>query len=106
MGRLVEQLGGGILDVLVAPGGLDVPIGHAAIHDPTEPVRVEEYDVVLAVGVRATDPAAAELVRHAGKAGATAVVVKTSEGVPAALAEAAEDSGVALLAVTPELTWS
>src|SRR5436309_2117358 len=103
MGRLVEQLGGGILDVLVAPAGLDAVVGHAVIHDPTEAARFEPNDVVLAVAVRPTDAAAVDLVRQAGEAGATAVVVKTRDGVPPDLAAAAEAAGVAVLAVTPEI---
>ena len=106
LGRLVEQLGSGVLDVLVAPAGLDVAVGHAAIHDPTEPPRAESRDVILAVAVRPEDPAADELVRLAGAAGATAVVFKTREPAPLELLHAAEAAGVALLAAPPEITWS
>src|SRR3954452_5125754 len=106
LGRLVEQLGSGVLDVVVAPAGLDVAGGQPAIHDPTEPLRAERNDVILAVAVRPADPAAAELVRHAGGAGATAVLLKTPDPAPPDLLQAAEEVGVAILAAPPEITWS
>src|SRR5207248_853517 len=106
MGRLVEQLGSGVLDVRIAPAGLDVPVGHAVIHDPTEAPRIEQHDVVLGVAVPPADAAATELIRDAGQAGATAVILKSSDDLPDDLVAAAEEAGVAILAATPEITWS
>ena len=106
MGRLVEQLGSGVLHVRLAPAGLEVAVGHAVIHDPTESSRIEQHDVVLAVAVRPDDSAARDLVRDAGQAGATAVILKTRDDLPAELLNAAETAGVAVIAATPEITWS
>ena len=102
---VVEHLAG-VLDVLTAPAGLAVPVGHATIHDVAEPDRIELHDVVLAVGLRPEQAAAADLVRVAGAARASAVVLKTADKVPDELAEASRASGVALLGVPPEITWS
>ena len=103
---MLEQLGSGVLQVLAAPAGLDVAVGHAAIHDPTESPRIERDDVVLAVGLRPTDLALRELVRHASEAEATAVVIKTRDDPPPELLAAANGSAVAIVAATPDITWS
>lgn len=106
LGRLLEQLGSGVLDVVVAPAGLDVTVGHAAIHDPTESPRIERDDVVLAVGLRPTDQALRDLLQQAATADATAVVVKTRDTLPSELVSEAEANTVALVAATPDVTWS
>ncbi|HEX9766581.1 MAG TPA: helix-turn-helix domain-containing protein [Nitriliruptorales bacterium] len=104
--RLVDDLGSRIIEVLAAPGGLDIAIGHPVIHDPAEPLVLDEGDLLLAVGVAAEDPAAAELVFQAGKEGASAVFVKVRQLAPERLLKTAEEAGVALFGVTPEMTWT
>jgi hypothetical protein len=106
LGDLVQAVGLGVLQVLAAPGGLDVVIVDAVIHDPDDAPVPHPGDVVLAVGVDARRPEARDLVRDAGAAGAAAVVVKArNEGVPGALVDDATAAGVALLAATPEVAW-
>ena len=106
LGDLVQAVGLGVLEVLAAPGGLDVVIVDAVIHDPDDAPVPHPGDIVLAVGVDARRPEARDLVRDAGAAGAAAVVVKArNEGVPAALVDDATAAGVALLAATPEVAW-
>lgn len=96
----------GVLDVICAPKGLDAPVRNATIHDVSEPDRVEQHDLVLAVGLRPRQAALADLLRVAGEAGATAVVVKAAEAVPGDLIEASRVAGTALLSVPPEMTWA
>jgi len=96
----------GVLDVISAPKGLDVPVRNATIHDVTEPDRIELHDVVLAVGLRPRQAALADLLRVAGDAGATAVVVKVAEPVADDLIDASRVAGTGLLAVPPEISWS
>ena len=57
LGDLVETVG--VLDLLVAPHGIEVPIGEAVIHDPEEGWTGGPTDVILAVGDR-PGPAARE----------------------------------------------
>ena len=96
----------GVLDVISAPKGLDVPVRNATIHDVIEPDRIELHDVVLAVGLRPRQAALADLLRVAGDAGATAVVVKVAEPVADDLIDASRVAGTGLLAVPPEISWS
>ena len=103
---VIEYVGGGVLDVLAAPDGLDVHVGETVIADPEEDWVGGPDDVVLGVGVDPRKPLAVELVRRAAAAGAAAVVVKDRDGAGAAdLADAARELGLALLLATPEVAW-
>ena len=104
LGEVIDHVGDGILEVLAAPKGLDVPVAEAVIADPEEDWAGGADDVVLGVGVEPRR--AADLLRRAGEAGAAAVVLKaraTGEGIE--LADAAREAGVALLVATPEVAW-
>jgi DNA-binding PucR family transcriptional regulator len=96
----------GVLDVICAPKGLAVPVRSATIHDVVEPDRVEAHDLVLAVGVRPNQAALADLLRAAGNAGASGVVVKSAEALSNELVDAAGAAGVALMCVPPEMAWA
>jgi sugar diacid utilization regulator len=106
IGRLVSQLGAGVLDLVAAPDGLDVAVSHDVIHDRSEPSQLEPGDVVLAVGMRVDEDATLDLLRAAGSARAAAVVVKVRDAAPEALRRTAEDAAVAVLAATPDITWA
>src|SRR3954471_11977380 len=106
VGDLVETVGVGVVEVLAAPNGLDVPIADAVILDPDEDWFGDADDVVLAIGVDPRRPEAREVVRRAGAAGAAAVVVKVRDDASIeALVAAANEAGVVLLAATPALAW-
>jgi DNA-binding PucR family transcriptional regulator len=106
LGDVVEDVGGGILDVLAAPKGLDVPVGETVILDPSEDWVGAADDILLAVGVDPRHAQAADVLRRAGEAGVAAVVLKARPGAAAPdLADAAREAGVALLLATPEVAW-
>ena len=103
LGELVESVGVGVLDVLVAPAGLDVPIAGITIHDRTEEPRGTAGELLLAVG-HDTDEAAA-LIEAASLTEAAAVVVKRGPATDVArLVDVAAAAGTALLAAT-DVTW-
>ena len=104
LGDLIETVG--VLDVLVAPRGIDVPIGEVHIYDAEEPWSASASDVILAVGVDVRRAGAADLAEKAGGAGAAALVVKVRdrEGLDA-LTDAARRADVAVLAAPPDLAW-
>lgn len=106
IGRLVEQLGVPVLDLVTAPAGLDVPVGHAVIYDPLEPPSFEPHDIVLAVGIDPATPAAEGLIEAAATGGGSAVLFKTGGAIPDQLIAEAERVHIALLAVTSEITWT
>ncbi|WP_305849693.1 PucR family transcriptional regulator [Pseudonocardia sp. H11422] len=101
---LLVSTGDGMLDVISAPAGLDVPVRRAVIWDPTCPAAVDPGDIVLAVGVSGASPDGVELLDHAAGEGAAAVAVKgplRRSWIDAAR----EQPAVALLEVPRELGW-
>jgi hypothetical protein len=106
LGDVVEYVGTGLLDVVAAPGGLDVVVGETVIYDRTERWVGGPHDIVLAVGVDPSGTDAHDLVRAAAAAGGAAVVVKArGDDGAAALAHTARSQGIALLAATPDVAW-
>lgn len=125
--RLLLALGDPIVDVAAAPDGLDVQVDNVVIIDPEDRVEAREGDLVLLIGVRGG--AARRLVRVLAGQGAAAVAVKAGGHSPAeetippsgehrgrsprsgaadelrTLRAEAQESGVALLAVRPEVRW-
>lgn len=103
LSQVLRDLGPSIVQVIVAPNGLDVPAGGPLIYDSAEPSQIDPGAIVLGVGVRPDEPAARLLVQSASRA--AAIVFKLS-GRDCLVAEAAEASGVALLAVPDEVGWT
>ena len=105
LGLLLDQLGSGVVRILAAPRGLDVDVADVVIHDPLEPPRWHAGDLVLAVGVDPSRREVADLLSRAAEAGVAAVILRVPDAVPAGLVEAADSSGVAAVAVDPEMAW-
>jgi sugar diacid utilization regulator len=104
--RVVTNLGRHIVEVLAAPVGLDVVVTGTVIQDPHEPPHLDAGDLVLAVGVSPDSAAEGALLGAAAKVGAAAVAVKCRATDHPRLVELATRAGIALLAVTPEITWA
>src|SRR3954471_10620665 len=102
--QLVERLHPAVLDVLVAPQGLDVRVGDPVILDPTDTAQPPAGSVVLAVGVDSPHSHGALLAGLADTQ-VCAVVVKHTGALGDAVTAAAEAAGVAVLAAPPALTW-
>jgi hypothetical protein len=102
---LLEPLGSVVLDVVVAPSGLAVPVGEPLIYDPAGGELATADDLLLGVGVDAASPEALDLLEHARQVGASGVILKIEGDPPSALRRAAEHSGVALLAVPTMTAW-
>src|SRR5687768_5986513 len=96
LGRLIEDLGSEILEILVAPRGLDVGVAEAVIYDPSEDTAIERDDIVLAVGAGSDPHIAARVLSDAGLRRASAVAMKLDDEV-AELVQLASDADVALL---------
>jgi DNA-binding PucR family transcriptional regulator len=95
-----------LIDLVCAPRGVDVVVTEAVIHDPAAPPPIGAGALVLAVGVPGRSPDAIDLVRRAGDARAAAVALKFTAQPSARLRKAAEDAGVAVLALPAGITWS
>ena len=105
LAAVVDALGGGVVRVLAAPRGLDVPVGEPVVHDPTGDPPAERTDVLLAVGIEPDRHSAIDLVSRCGELGLTAVLLKADGEVPPGLLAAADAAGVALLAAPREASW-
>jgi sugar diacid utilization regulator len=103
LGRLVESLGGSMVDLLASPGGLDVEVLGPRIYDPLDPAALGPGELVLGINVAPTE--AGLLLRASAAAGAAAVAVKGDRSTLAAAIPDAQAQGMALLAVSPATTW-
>jgi DNA-binding PucR family transcriptional regulator len=110
--RLLMSLGEPLVELQSAaadperPDVLDTLVLGIALLDPEDPPAARPGDLVLALGVRGR--AALPVLRAAGRDRAAAVAVKLDPAdtrLAALLREAADESGVALLAVRPEARW-
>jgi hypothetical protein len=101
---LVEALGG-YLEVISAPRGAEIPVNGPIIYDEDPPEDLAPADLLLAVGVHVDSPGARELVRVAGRAAASAVVFRKDGEVPGEAVYAADQAGVAILAVPCGTSW-
>ncbi|WP_158895250.1 helix-turn-helix domain-containing protein [Amycolatopsis anabasis] len=102
--QLLITLGEPLVELLAAPGGLDVEVGDVVILDPDDEPGAEPGDLVLIVGARGRS--ALRLVRAVARRGATVAAVKLEQAEDLeGLRAAAADSGIAVLTVRPEVRW-
>ncbi|MGW2340214.1 PucR family transcriptional regulator [Streptomyces sp. NPDC001661] len=105
LAQVVEVVGQDVVQVVRAPCGTDVAVGGVGVFDAGESLQ-ERGRVLIAVGVDTADPAAAEVLRAADRAGAAALVVRRgAEGVSPLLGEVADGVSTALLARAPWVDW-
>jgi DNA-binding PucR family transcriptional regulator len=107
LGRICADLGPELLDVVLAPRGLDVVVREVAVHDPLDPpgAGIAAGDLVLGVGIAGNDEATRQLIEAAGGVGALALVLRRRAEPPASIVTVAEDAGVALLQATADAPW-
>ncbi|MER5439789.1 helix-turn-helix domain-containing protein [Streptomyces sp. NPDC002790] len=105
LAQVVDVVGRDIVQVVRAPCGTDLTVGGVGVFDAGESLQ-ERGRVLIAVGVDTSDPAAAEVLRAADRAGAAALVVRRgAEGVAPLLGEVADGVSTALLARAPWVDW-
>jgi hypothetical protein len=103
LGRLLQALGPGVLQVLAAPGGVDVPATSLAIHDPTDPPAVSRGTLLLGVGLAPGRELALALQRAAAEG--AVLLVKAPPSHADALAEDAQRAGATLVSVAHGAAW-
>lgn len=103
--QVLDNLGPGIAQVIVAPAGLEVPVGEPVIHDPVDLTDFDADAIVLAVGTRPDTTEARDLIARAGKCDAGMVVFKMY-GRRCEWVADAEETGIALVSVADEMSWS
>ena len=101
---LIERLHPAVLDVLVAPVGLEREVGDPVILDPVDETLPPADSVVLAVGVDSPRAQAALLDRLVD-AHVAAVVLKHAGELSDVVADVAHAAEVAVLSAPPALSW-
>lgn len=105
LGRVLEELGTTLLDVVC--GDVERPdgIGGVVIHDPLDEPELPDNALVLGVGLHDLADIAA-VVTRLGRRGAAALVVRAPVTADEQLIAAAETSGVAVLAAARGASWT
>ncbi|MEV0678707.1 helix-turn-helix domain-containing protein [Actinosynnema sp. NPDC050436] len=103
--RVVDEVGSTLLRVAAHPGHLDTAVTGVAIHDPGDEHPTAPGEAVLGVGV--TDPDhVCRLLHELGAADAAALLVRAPAADGARVREASAATGVAVLEVSRDATWT
>ena len=105
LGRVLDDLGATLLELVHGDADAAGVIGGVAIHDPLDEPVLPQHALVLGVGVREPKQIAA-LLRSLGRHEAAGLVVRAPVPASADVAAAAAESGVALLALTRGASWA
>ncbi|HEU4598388.1 MAG TPA: helix-turn-helix domain-containing protein [Solirubrobacterales bacterium] len=107
LGQLCADLGSSLVDLAVAPQGLEVQINGVRFHDPLQPVTRESAAgrLLLAVGLSAERDAPGPFMRALAAARVAAVACRDGGSYSGDLTRAAEAAGVALLVVPAHVDW-
>src|SRR6478735_10143364 len=105
LGRVLDDLGVTLLEVVHGDVEAALDIGGVVIHDPADEPVYPESALVLAVGV--TDAAhLAALIPELGAHGAAAVIVRSPVTLTDAVRSASDAHGVAVLGLARGATWT
>ncbi|XVV15518.1 PucR family transcriptional regulator [Actinoplanes sp. CA-131856] len=105
LGRVLDDLGATLLDLVHGDVSSPEPIAGIAIHDPFDEPHLPTPALVLGVGLRSPEEIAA-LLRALGGQAAAALVVRAPVAATEEVRAAADESGVALLALTRGASWA
>ncbi|PSM39102.1 PucR family transcriptional regulator [Streptomyces dioscori] len=105
LSRVLEDLGTTLLDLVCGDPKRADAIGGVVIHDALDEPVLPRQALVLGVGVHGTVDTA-RLLTSLGEAGAAALIIRSPAPDEPLVLEAAERSGVALLALTRGASWA
>ncbi|PZF84744.1 PucR family transcriptional regulator [Jiangella anatolica] len=105
LGRVLDDLGSTLLTLGHGQPRRGVEIGGVVIHDPVDQPDLPRHAVVLGVGLRDAEEIAAVL-PDLGKQEVAALIVRAPVPGDAAVAAAAEESGVVILGLAPGASWT
>ncbi|WP_155343473.1 PucR family transcriptional regulator [Acrocarpospora pleiomorpha] len=105
LGRVLDDLGATLLELIHGDPGKIGDIGGVAIHDPLDDLALPRHALVLGVGLRETAEVA-DVLRVLGRHGAAGLVLRAPVARGPELTAAAEESGVALLGLTRGASWA
>ena len=105
LARLVDQLGGSVLEALTGTIPSGQPVEGIVIWDSADTLSSFRHAVVLGVGIH-EDPPMREVLTRLGEAGSTALIVRTRPTVMAETRRLAQRVGVTLLGLVDGITWA
>lgn len=105
LGRVLDDLGSTLLDLVAGDADAAPEIGGVVIHDPMDAPTLPAGALVLAVGLDDAGQVA-ELLGELGGQQAAGLVVRGPVEVTAAIRQAVVASGVTLLALSPGAPWA
>ena len=105
LGDLLRLLGDTGLRLASSDPGRDLAVRRTVLYDPHADIEDSPGALLLGVGVRPDDPAAADVVRLAANRGCSAVLVKEHGAAADGLATVADRCGTALVVVHDDVEW-
>ena len=105
LGRVLDDLGSMLLELVHGDPERAAPVGSVVIHDPDDSPVLPPHALVLGVGV--SEPAAiAALIAEIGAQDAVALILRSSVPAPPSVREAADEAGVVLLGLRRGAPWA
>ncbi|NUR89350.1 MAG: PucR family transcriptional regulator, partial [Nonomuraea sp.] len=105
LGRILNDLGATLLDLVHGDADCGTPIGGVAMFDPFDDLNLPSHAIVLGVALREPQDLEA-LLRRLGVSGACALVVRAPVQADDCVRAAAAEAGVALLGLTRGASWT
>ncbi len=105
LGRVVDDLGATLLDLVHGDPDRPEDIGGIVIHDPVDEPVLPRHALVLGVGLHDPDEIA-RLLKELGTHQTVALVLRAPVPVDGVVAAAADSSGVAVLGLTRGASWA
>ncbi|MGW4000152.1 PucR family transcriptional regulator [Amycolatopsis sp. NPDC004772] len=105
LGRVLDDLGGTLLDLVLGDGERPGGIGGVAIHDPLDEPALPQNALVLGVGLADPDEVVRQL-RTLARHDAAGLVLRAPVKVTPAITAAVDETGVALLSLARGASWA
>jgi len=105
LGRVLDDLGATLLDLVHGDPGREETVGGVVIHDPVDPPVLPEHALVLGVGVDTPGEVVA-LLEELGRHRAAALVLRAPLQLTPEVRAAADAAGVALLGFSRGAPWA
>lgn len=104
--RLHEALGPDVFELLAAPDGVDTPLRDVILYDELDPEAADVAGkLALVVGSRPGDDRLGSAMRALAHSGAVGVAGRAGNEPSNPLLATAEETGLALLALSPQVGW-